>query len=356
MKRFVISLFCISLFCISLALSYGSQAIAQNEGGNWTSPRVARFDADTIEEAQQWQKEARASLAAHYKLTDFFKDRDSRKTQAPLNPEVYDTEDYPDYKLLMVNIDVKPGWRSPIYVTIPKKGKGPFPVIFPHVGYKEWAYPETKKVNWGEAHRNRKGTPSADLFARSGVITVGVDLMVADPTAPDFEERRLLSHPAEPPYLRNNPKYRRANSRDKLQLGLRVIDYLKTRPEVDRNRIAFNGGSRWAIFGMDLAAFEPDIRVFVLEVFHIWRSPGVRWDNAFFVEDRVAMVSPRPVRFILGRQDKSQFAPSEKDFALMRKQHRILGGKDEEFQVMWHGGGHDISPEVALEFIKEKLK
>ena len=65
MKRFVIS-----LFCISLSLSGGSQAVAQNEGGNSASPKVARFDADTIEEARQWQKEARATLAEHYKLKD----------------------------------------------------------------------------------------------------------------------------------------------------------------------------------------------------------------------------------------------------------------------------------------------
>lgn len=314
------------------------QSLAQEKRKKPYLAVIPPFTAKTPEEAKKWQKEARAAIVEHHGLTEFIKDRDSRKTPAPLNPEIYDTEDYPDYKLLMVKIDVKPGWRSPVYVTIPKKGKGPFPVVFPHVGTKEYAYPETKKNRWSDAWRARNPTPSADLFAKNGFITVGVDLMVADPTAPDFEQRPLLTHPATPDYLRNNPKYRRSIYRGRLQLGLRVIDYLKTRPEVDKSKIVFNGGSRWGIFGAEMAALEPSIRLCVLEV--------------SFDKDRFPLVSPRPLCLIFGRKD---FRLSEQEIAVVRERYKLLGGKDEDFEFHWHPGGHRMSPKIALKFIKKKL-
>jgi len=330
-----------ALILLAIMALLANQSFAQEKGKKPYLAVIPPFTAKTPEEAKKWQKEARAAIARHHELTEFIKHRDSRKTPAPLNPEVYDTDDYPDYKLLMVKIDVKPGWRSPIYVSIPKKGKGPFPVVFPHVGTKEYAYPETKKNRWSDAWRERNPTPSADMFAKNGFVTVGVDLMVADPTAPDFEQRPLLTHPATPAYLHNNPKYRRSIYRDRLQLGLRVIDYLKTRPEVDKTRIVFNGGSRWAIFGAEMAAFEPSIRLCVLEV--------------AFCRDRFPLVSPRPLCVIFGRKDRPGFVPSEQEIAVVRERYKLLGGKDEDFEVRWHPGGHKMSPETALRFIKKKL-
>ena len=303
---------------------------------------IPPFEAKTPEEAKQWQEEACAAIAEHHELTEFIKDRDARKVPAPLNPEVYDQEDYPDYKLLMVKIDVKPGWRSSIYVSIPKKGGGPFPAVFPHVGFKEYAYPESEKVRWCDKYRLSKATPSADLFAGSGFVTIGADLMVADPTAPDIEQRRLVPYPENHPYPDNNPQFRQANYRDRLQLGLRVIDYLKTRPEVDGNRIAFNGGSRWAIFGSEMAAFEQDIRLCVLEV--------------AFDKDRFSLISPRPLCVILGRTDETGPPPSEQEIDALRERYKLIGGKDEDFEYHWHPGGHVMSPEIALKFIRKKLQ
>ena len=328
------------ILLVIMALS-ANQSLAQEKSKKPYLAVIPPFKAKTPEEAKKWQKDVRAAIAEHHELTEFIKDRDSRKTPAPLNPEVYDQEDYPDYKLLMVKIDVKPGWRSSIYVSIPKKGEGPFPTVFPHTGYKEYSYPETKKVRWSDAHRRRKPTPSVDLIARSGFVTVGVDLMVADPTAPDIEQRPLLTHPANPSYLLNNPKYRRSNYRDRLQLGLRVIDYLRTRPEVDKTRIVFNGGSRWAIFGAEMAAFEPSIRLCVFEV--------------AFDKERFPLVSPRPLCLIFGRQDRPGFVPSEQEIAVVRERYKLLGGKDEDFEFSWHPGGHKMSPETAITFIKKKL-
>jgi hypothetical protein len=329
-----------TLIPLAIMVLLANQSLAQEKSQKPGLVAFPPFEAKTPEEAEQWRKEARAAIVEHHGLADFIKDRASRKTPAPLNAEVYDTEDYPDYKLLMVKIDVKPGWRSPIYVSIPKKGKGPFPTVFPHVGYKERAYPETKKVRLSDEFGQRKPDAPADLYARSGFVTVGVDLMVADPTATDIEDRILLPHSANPPDLLNNPKYRRANLRDKLQLGLRVIDYLKTRPEVDKSKIVFNGGSRWAIFGAEMAAFEPSIRLCVLEV--------------AFDKDRFPLVSPRPLCLIFGRQDRPGSVPSEQELAVVRERYKLLGGKDEDFEFAYHPGGHKMSPEIAIKFIKKK--
>jgi len=122
---------------------------------------------------------------------------------------------------------------------------------------------------------------------------------------------------------------------------LRVIDYLKTRPEVDKSKIVFNGGSRWAIFGAEMAVFEPSIRLCVLEV--------------AFCEYRFPLVSPRPLCLIFGRQDRPGFVPSEEELAVVRERYKLLGGKDEDFEFAYHPGGHKMSPETAIKFIKKKL-
>jgi hypothetical protein len=58
---------------------------------------------------------------------------------------------------------------------------------------------------------------------------------------------------------------------------------------------------------------------------------------------------------IFGRQDRPGFVPSEQELAVVRERYKLLGGKDEDFEFAYHPGGHKMSPEIAIKFIKKKL-
>ncbi len=77
------------ILLVIMALS-ANQSLAQEKSKKPYLAVIPPFKAKTPEEAKKWQKDVRAAIAEHHELTEFIKDRDSRKTPAPLNPEVYD--------------------------------------------------------------------------------------------------------------------------------------------------------------------------------------------------------------------------------------------------------------------------
>ena len=114
------------------------------------------------------------------------------------------------------------------------------------------------------------------------------------------------------------------------ELG-RSIDYLETRPDIDRARIAFYGQSMGAVVGPILTALEPRLKASILlggGVIDVPEAPEIEPIN---FAPRVRM----PTLMVTGRQDFSR--PVE---TLQRPLFNLLGPPPDQKRLALIDGGH----------------
>jgi dienelactone hydrolase len=147
-----------------------------------------------------------------------------------------------------------------------------------------------------------------------------------------------------------------------------LIDYLETRPEVDRQRIAATGMSMGCTRSWWLAAIDDRIKAIVgvacftryteliahgnLRMHGIYYFvPGVL--AHFDVEAVYALVAPRPMLMLSGDQDGG--APTDGVITLEKKLGAVyrLHGKSDHFRsVLYKDTGHEYLPEMKAEMIE----
>ena len=122
----------------------------------------------------------------------------------------------------------------------------------------------------------------------------------------------------------------------------RAIDYLETRPDIDRTRLAFYGLSAGADAGVILTALEPRLKASILHGTGIWgdETPG---NDAFNYAPRVRM----PTLMLNGRYDFA--APLE---TAQRPLFDLLGSRAEHKRHAVFESGHALRMEdVAREVL-----
>jgi dienelactone hydrolase len=152
--------------------------------------------------------------------------------------------------------------------------------------------------------------------------------------------------------------------------GIRALDYLETRPEVDAKRIGVTGRSGGGAYSWWLAAADERIRVAVpvagmvdLRAHLLEGSPGrlargvitghcdcmyftntYRWDFA----QAAALIAPRPL--LLGNSDEDAIFPVPGYRRVAEKVRRVyaLYGADEKFDLLETKGPHKDTPELRI--------
>jgi dienelactone hydrolase len=147
-----------------------------------------------------------------------------------------------------------------------------------------------------------------------------------------------------------------------------LIDYLQTRPEVDRDRIAATGMSMGCTRSWWLAAIDERVKAVVgVACFTRYTDliahgnlrrhgiyyfvPGVL--QHFDTEAIHALIAPRPHLELSGDQDGG--APNDGIYALERKLGAVyrLYGKPENFRsVLYANTGHEYLPEMKAELVE----
>jgi len=123
----------------------------------------------------------------------------------------------------------------------------------------------------------------------------------------------------------------------------RSIDYLETRPEIDRDKIAYFGFSWGGYYGPIIAAIETRIKVCVFLVGGIAAEKALPEADAINFAPRVKV----PVLMLNGRYDF--YCPVQScQLALFR----LLGTPEENKRHMLFEGSHNIP---RTELIKETL-
>jgi dienelactone hydrolase len=206
--------------------------------------------------------------------------------------EVVERKDCGDYLREKVYFNTTPDIRAPAYVLIPKKAKLPAPAIVAlhdHGGFYMWG--KEKLVEREEEHpvlagfkrEYYAGASIASALARQGYVVIVIDMFY-------WGERRMLLD-GDPADWRDRPKTlaperiaafnQRAGQSEQL-VGrtiyaagftwpgvifwddIRTVDYLVTRPEVDRNRIGCVGLSVGGLRSCHLAALDDRIKAAVV--------------------------------------------------------------------------------------------
>jgi dienelactone hydrolase len=241
------------------------------------------FLRNEFKDARAWKQRARGKLLEllHY-----------APPQCDPKPEVVEKVDQGDYVREKVYFNTTPDIRVPADVLIPKNAKVPAPgivALHDHGGFYFWGKEKLTEVE--DEHpvltdfkkRYYAGASVASTLARQGYVVIVIDMFY-------WGERRMLLD-NDPADWRERPKditaeriaaFNQRSGQNEQLVGrtiysagftwsgvmftddVRTVDYLITRPEVDKNRIGCVGLSVGGLRSCHLAALDDRIKAAVV--------------------------------------------------------------------------------------------
>ena len=288
-----------------------------------------------------WQKTARTRVLDHL----FY----SPPPVAP-EPEIIRRTDRGDYLEEYLTFRTTPDLRVPAYVLIPRKAAAPAPgvvLLHCHGGFYVWG--KEKVVASDNEHpvlsefkqTLYEGRSIATELVRRGYVVITIDMfywgerrMLLDEDPASYREPQKMTAEEIAAFNRRSNQSEQLVARSLMTAGitwpgvmlwddLRTLDYLASRPEVDRRRLgcvglSVGGYRSFLLAALDqrikaavdvgwMTAFAPAIRRHVLNTvglaFHI---PGLY--RYLDLPDLAALIAPRSLLVISGSKD-SLFPP-----------------------------------------------
>ena len=288
-----------------------------------------------------WQKIARAKVLEHLFYTP--------PAVAP-QPEVIRREDRGDYVQEYLTFQTTPDLRVPAYVLIPKHGTRPAPgivLLHCHGGFYVWGKDKVVQLDDEPAlltdfkKQLYGGTSLATELVRRGYVVITIDMfywgerrMLLDDDPPSYRDPQTMTKEDVAAFNRRSQQGEQLVARSLLAAGItwpgvmlwddmRTLDYLATRPEVDRRRLGCVGLSVGGYRSFVLAALDPRIKAAVavgwMSSFgshirrHIVNSIGLTFHivglyRYLDLPDLAALIAPRSILVINGSKD-SLFPP-----------------------------------------------
>jgi len=286
---------------------------------------------------EPWQKTARARVLEHL----FY----APPSIAPM-PEVVRREDRGDYVQEYLTFQTTPDLRVPAYVLIPKRATLPAPgivLLHCHGGFYAWGKEKVVQIDeepslLTEFKKQLYGGMSlATELVRRGYVVVTIDMfywgerrMLLDDDPPSFRDPNTMTKDDLAAFNRRSQQGEQLVARSLLATGitwpgvmlwddLRTLDYLATRPEVDRRRLGCVGLSVGGYRSFLLAALDPRIKAAVavgwMSSFgshvkrHVVNSIGLTFHivglyRYLDLPDLAALIAPRSVLVINGSKDQ----------------------------------------------------
>lgn len=174
--------------------------------------------------------------------------------RTPLNARVVGTIEQPDYRIEKIIFESQPKFFVTANLYLPKKGTGPYPAILFPLGHEDGA----------KAH----GTWQQLLvtFARKGYVCFAWDTLGQGERIQlydeDFENSKVVRSTTEHTILGTQTLLSGESlARYTVWDGIRALDYLVSRPEVDPKRIGCTGNSGGGTHTAYLSALDDRIQV-----------------------------------------------------------------------------------------------
>ena len=321
------------------------------------------FTARTAAEARAWQREARAALAERLGFVD----------AQPVAPQPREIErvDRGSYVRHKIVIRTTPRSQLPLYLLVPKQFTAPRPAVLALHGH---GYGVKDIVGLWENGRERR---APDGYHRDfGVALAERGFIVAAPEISCFGERQI----SDPEGFRavglnaschNVATYAMLLGKSAAGMrvldGLRIVDYLQSRGDVDSDKIGvmgISGGGMHAFFSAAIdtritaaviSGYFCDWRHSILSLFHCTCNfvPGLL--NLGELSDLAALIAPRPCLIEHGiRDDIFPIEHVKRTVARARRAWDVFDASD-RITTDYFNGRHRINGAAAYEFLAKHL-
>ena len=302
--------------------------------GNYVEARIAAADQQreaelaTLSSPAAWGRRQQQIRA---QLEEFF---GQFAPKCPLNARIVGTLDRPDYLIEKLIFESQPRYYCTANVYVPKRRKFPLPGVLFTCGHS----PDGK---------------AARLYHECclGLVTKGYVVLALDPTGQG--ERSEYSDPqtgqplvplcvSQHHYL-GRPSWLVGRSLAGYRAWdcTRAIDYLVTRPEVDREKIAVTGNSGGGIMALLTTAVDPRVKVCAAA------HPGGSMEATYLTgrqltqADILGLIPPRPCLFVVGK-DSGEEAGHRSKMVGMLQFYEGLGVSQDRCQMVLVDGEHDM--------------
>lgn len=329
-------------------------------------PEQARyaFQAKTPTAARKWQSETRKALALTIGLRGV--------SNHPLNPQLLESVDKGDYVREKILLETSENTLMPVYLLLPKRMQWPLPVVLAFHGH---GYGVKDIVGLWEDGQERD-TPEG--YHRDFAVRLcRAGFAVAAPEIAGFGERQTdfsyLNSVVEQPvpttctqaamlafHLGTSVVGMRVHD------GLRLVDYLETRPELNLKRLGAMGISGGGMHTFFSTALDERIRACVVSgYFSTFRDSILAMSHCAcnFVPglgqfgemaDLAGLIAPRPMLVESGSYDPIFPRKAvELGVSQAREIYKVFGSQ--ALETDYFEGRHQISGEKADEFLKKAL-
>jgi len=319
-----------------------------------------RFTARSVAATRQWQQSTRKTLREALGFT--------RLAPAPLAPRRLESVDRGDFVREKLLLRTSRHTLMPVYLLLPKKAPRPLPVVIAFHGH---GYGVKDIVGLWEDGAERR-TPDG-YHKDFAVALCRRGFAVAAPEISCFGERQSLLGPNSGGVSTCTHTATLAFHLGGSAVGLRVhdglklVDYLATRKDLDTRRLGAMGISGGGLHTLFSACADPRIKAAVISgYFCTFRAcifamhhcacnyvPSLYRFGEMY--DLAALIAPRPVLIEAANRDPIfPVAAVRQAVARLRAEYRVFGAAD-RVQTDYFEGRHQVSGRVAYDFLWNSL-
>jgi cephalosporin-C deacetylase-like acetyl esterase len=254
--------------------------------------------------------------------------------QTPLNPKITGVLKRNGYRVEKIIFESAPSFYVTANLYIPETGRGPFPGILFPLGHESGGKSNT---DWQHL---------AITFARNGFVVLtwdpmgqGERIQIYDP---DFGGSKLVQSTTEHTVAGTQCLLLgHSFARHRIHDGLRALDYLVSRPEVDASRIGCTGNSGGGTMTAYLSALDDRIKVAAPSCYITsWRSlletigPQDAEQNlpnfltGLDQADFVAAFAPKPYLILSAIRDFFPIAGARRTYGEVKRLYGLMGASD----------------------------
>ena len=323
------------------------------------------FHSESVWEAESWQIQARAALATKVGLPQL-------RAVDP-RPQQIERIDKGDYTREKITLRTTENSLMPVYLLLPKDGKKPLPIVIAFHGH---GYGVKDIVGLWEDGEERD-TPEG-YHKDFAVALCRAGFAVAAPEISCFGERQTDFSYLEKPIAGSAPTTCTHTAMLAFHLGIsvvglrvfdgmRLLDYLETRPEVDATRVGamgISGGGMHAFFSTCLdqrikacvvSGYYSNFRDSILAMSHCACNyvPGLGEFGE--MHDLVGLIAPRPMLVEAGSYDPIFPIQAVRESVMRARSVYAVFGAEGKVKTDYFEGRHQISGQKAYRFLQQEL-
>jgi len=262
----------------------------------------------------------------------------------PLEPKVTAERSTEESETFRVVFQAEPGARVPCYLVLPKKRSGPLPVMICLQGHKK---KDGMLVSLGRVP-DGGGRDIAVQAVQHGWAALAVEQRCFGERKGDCQRESL-----------DALMLGRTLTGERVYDVMRAIDFIETRPELDKTRIGCMGNSTGGTVTFYAACVEPRIRLSVVSCSYCtyaesWMKiqhcacgylPGIL--KVADMGDLAGLIAPRNLLIVAGKEDylatmegvQTAFAQTKRIFTTAKCAENV--------ELIVGDGGHQFYPELA---------